>query len=340
MGHALEIVGAVDAAREIAAVVAADHEHLGRDALHAIDEAVGPAPQPGRIIHRHQDEAVAAGGRHVAGPADGEIAQQAWLERRARHRRDRGQLAAHHGDRRVAAVDHEACLALGGKLPQPLRQLRAFVGIVALDVDEEAPLGKRVEHLVERRHHADAAAAERIGLAAVGGVAVADVERLQLRQRVLAGDAAAVGAAVHGPVVEHGEMAVGGRVDVELDDVGAGLERRPHRRQRVLQERVLRRMDARRRAGVVLEALEVVGLRQAAVGEQRRPGRPVEHQPRRVVEIDEGREQTDARGRVAQRLFHASPRCRNVESQSGNNAATRGGKRDAGRALRYFRKKT
>ena len=211
--------------------------------------------------------------------------------------------------------------------------IRAFGGIVALDVDEEAPLRKRSEHLVERRHHADAAAAERIGLAAVGGVAVADVERLQRGERVLAGDAVALGAAVHGPVVQHGEVAVGGRVDVELDDVGAGLERRPHRRQRVLQERVLRRMDARRRAGVVLEALGVVGLRQAAVGEQHRPGRPVEHQPRRVVEIDEGREQTDARGRVAQRLFHALPGCRNVCTPIGQQRGTGAVNASAGRAL-------
>ena len=72
-------------------------------------------------------------------------------------------------------------------------------------------------------------------LAAVGGVAIADVERLQLGQRVVAGDAVAVGAAVERPVVEDDEMAVGGRVNVELDHVGAGGEGRAEAGDGVLQ---------------------------------------------------------------------------------------------------------
>ena len=80
-------------------------------------------------------------------------------------------------------------------------------------------------------------------------------------------------------------------MDVELYDVGAGLERRPHRGQGVFQERMLRRMDARCGAGIALDARGIVGLRQAAMGEQRRPGRALKHQPRGVVEKNERREQ-------------------------------------------------
>jgi hypothetical protein len=325
-GELLEIIGGVDAARKIAAVIAANHEYLGRDALHAIDETVRPAPQPRRIIHRHQDEAVAARGRHVAGPAECDVTQPAFLDCRPRHRRDVRQRVSHHRDRRVAAIDHEAGAVVGRKLSQARRQQGSFGRIVALDVDQEPPFGKRVEHLVERRHQADAAAAKRKSLAAIGGVAIADVERLQLRQRVLTRDAVPLGAAVERPVVKHREVPVAGRMDVELDDVGARVECRPHRRQRVLEKQMLRRVDADRRAGVALEPRGIIGLRQTAMGKENRAIRPLEHQPRRIVEKNERHEQSDARGAVLQCLLHALPGCASLNCQSGDNAAGQRGR--------------
>ena len=110
---------------------------------------------------------------------------------------------------------------------------------------------------------------QREGLAAVGGVAVADVELLQIRRRrALARDAVAVGAAVQGPVVEHGELAVGGRVHVEFDDVGAGGEGGAHRGQGVLDEGMLGRKNARRGAGRRRQARGGIGLGQPAMREQ------------------------------------------------------------------------
>ena len=144
-------------------------------------------------------------------------------------------------------------------------KLLAFAGVVALHVDEEALVGERGEHLVERGHQADALAAQGKCLAAVGGVAVADVELLQIGHRVIARRAVALGAAVERPVVEDREIAVGRRMDVELDDVGAGGKRRLHRGEGVLDELVLGLIDARRRAGVALEILARIGLREAAV---------------------------------------------------------------------------
>jgi hypothetical protein len=59
-------------------------------------------------------------------------------------------------------------------------------------------------------------------------------------------------------------------MDIELDDVGACREGRFHRRQRVLNERVLGRIDARRRAGVTLQILAREGLGKTTMGEQHR----------------------------------------------------------------------
>jgi hypothetical protein len=120
---------------------------------------------------------------------------------------------------------------------------------------------------------------------------------------------------------KHGEVAVGGRVDVELDDIGARVECGPHRRQGVLEERMLRWMNPRRGAAVALDAGRIIGLRQAAMGQQRRTGRPLEYQPGGVVEKDERREQDDARGGVFQCFLHALPEAGSVGWQSGNNAA-------------------
>jgi hypothetical protein len=87
---------------------------------------------------------------------------------------------------------------------------------------------------------------------------------------MIARRAIAIGAAVERPVVENREVAIGRRVDVELDDVGAGREGRFHGRQRVLDERVLRRIDSRRRTSIALQILAREGLCKTAMGEQHR----------------------------------------------------------------------
>jgi hypothetical protein len=135
--------------------------------------------------------------------------------------------------------------------------------------------------------------AERIGLSAVRRIAVADVERLQLGEGVLARHARSVGAAVEPPVVDDGEAPIGGWVDVELDHIRTGLEGRVHGGDGVLQVGVLRRIDALGRAGVTLEAFGGECLVQAAMGEQRRLAGAWRAELVGVVQIDEGRERQD-----------------------------------------------
>src|SRR5262245_62191498 len=96
------------------------------------------------------------------------------------------------------------------------RELLAFLRVVAFDVDEKVPIGKGRQNLIQRGHQSNALAAKREGLAAVGGVAVADVERLECGERVLACHALAVGAAVERPVMKHRKAAIGGWMDIEL----------------------------------------------------------------------------------------------------------------------------
>src|SRR5262245_46932281 len=123
---------------------------------------------------------------------------------------------------------------------------------------------------------------------------------------MLACDALAVSAAVERPVVKHGEVAVGGRMDIELDDVGAGTESGFHRGDRVLEIRVRGRVNTRGGAGVVGDAVEIEGLRQPAMREQDwstfgRAGQPV-----RVVEVDEPGEQQSERADDADGPSHGS----------------------------------
>ena len=132
-------------------------------------------------------------------------------------------------DRFVAAIDHDLRAAFGGKLVQHGCELLSLGWVAALHIDQEPSLRKGRQHLGECRHQADALAAKRKGLAAVGGIAMADVELLQIGHGVLARDAMAVGAAIQRPVVKHRELAVGGGMNVELDDIGAGRKAGPHR---------------------------------------------------------------------------------------------------------------
>ena len=170
--------------------------------------------------------------------------------------------------RQGAAIDHQPLQLFWRQRFQAFGEPPALVGIVALDVDQEALVGEGAEHLVERGQQADAGAAQRKGLAAVGGVAMADVELLQLGEAAFARDAVAVGAAVQGPVMEDGELAVGGRVNVEFDDVGAGGEGGAHRGQGVFDEGMLGRKNPRRGAGRRRQARRGIGLGQPAMREQ------------------------------------------------------------------------
>ena len=78
----------------------------------------------------------------------------------------------------------------------------------------------------------------------------------------------AVGAAIQRPVVKHCELAVGGRMNVELDDIGAGRETGSHRADCILQILVRRRQHPRRGAGVILQVAFVEALGDAAMCEQ------------------------------------------------------------------------
>ncbi len=91
--------------------------------------------------------------------------------------------------------------------------------------------------------------------------------------------------------MKNGKLAVFGRMNIELDDVGAVLEGRPHGGNRVLEIRMLRRMDAVGGTGFIGDALDREGMTQAAVGEQDRlpPGRF--RQERAVVEVEEDQQE-------------------------------------------------
>ena len=147
----------------------------------------------------------------------------------ARDRPDVARALAHDLDRLVAAIDHDLRPAFGGKLVQHGRELLSLGRVAALYVDQQPRCGKVASTSVERRHQADALAAKGKGLAAIGRIAMADVELLQIGHGVFARDAVAVGAAIQRPVVKHRELAVGGGMNVELDDIGAGREAGAHR---------------------------------------------------------------------------------------------------------------
>jgi len=174
----------------------------------------------------------------------------------------------------------------------------ALALLVRLEIDDEAAVGHRGQHLAQLRHHADTLAAQREGFAAIGGVAVAEVERAQIGHVVVAGAARPIGAAVERPVVDHGEEAVGGRMHVQLDDVGAGGKRGLHGRQRVLDEIMPGRVDALGGAGLVVEVLAMVCLVDAAMSDQPRGALGRRRQQRRVQKPDGG----DGHGEAEQNL--------------------------------------
>ena len=140
-----------------------------------------------------------------------------------------GHALAHGLDRLVAAIDHDLRPAFGRKLVQHGRKLLSLGRVAALYIDQQPRLRKGRQYLSERRHHADALAAKGKGLAAIGGIAMADVELLQIGHGVFARDAMAIGAAIQRPVVKHRELAVGRGMNVEFDDIGAGRKTGAHR---------------------------------------------------------------------------------------------------------------
>ena len=107
-------------------------------------------------------------------------------------------------------------------------------------------------------------------------------------------------AAIDSPVVKDGELPVGRRVDVELDDVGACREGRLHRGDRVLEKLVFRRAYACGRAGVVLDAVGRERLRNAAMSEQRRLAGHRWAKDAGVGDEQTGRDHQSAHGRVMQ----------------------------------------
>src|SRR5690606_6445617 len=103
-------------------------------------------------------------------------------------------------------IDRDVAPLLRRQGKQPLREQASLALVIALDVDEEAAVGKGCQHLVQRGHQADALAAEGEGLPAIGGVAMSDVQRLEFGHATFARDALAVRAAIKGPVVEDSEL--------------------------------------------------------------------------------------------------------------------------------------
>src|SRR5690606_498488 len=98
---------------------------------------------------------------------------------------------------------------------------------------------------------------------------MADVEFPELGEAVGPGFPGALGSAVECPVMHHGEVAIGGGVDVEFNNIGPRVESGPHRRERVFEQPMARRVDAFGGAGVVLQPLAVIGLMHPPMGDER-----------------------------------------------------------------------
>src|SRR6185369_5303730 len=122
--------------RELAAAIGAEHEDLAVGGFHAVEETVGPAPEPRGNVDRQHHHRVGAGVRHHAAPAVADIAEEAALDGRARDRSDFGRLLAHDVDRLVAAIDHDLRPAFGGKLVQYGRELLSLGRVAALYIDQ------------------------------------------------------------------------------------------------------------------------------------------------------------------------------------------------------------
>src|SRR5204862_5996544 len=103
-----------------------------------------------------------------------------------RHRPDVRHSRAHGRHRQTAAIDREYALRLRRQVRKIVAERLALGRIVALDVDEKALARKGGEDSIERWHQPDALATEGKRLAAIRRIAVADVELLEVRERMLA----------------------------------------------------------------------------------------------------------------------------------------------------------
>jgi hypothetical protein len=88
--------------------------------------------------------------------------------------------------------------------------------------------------------------------------------------------------------VENGEFAVGRGMDVQLDDIGAGIEAGPDRGNGVFEIAMRRRQHLRRRAGVVGQAALVETLGDPPMRQQRRLAGPMADEKTAIVEVDGG----------------------------------------------------
>jgi|SRR5690242_9046365 len=105
---------------------------------------------------------------------------------------------------------------------------------------------------------------------------------------MLARNAMSIGAAIERPVVKDRELAIGGRVDVEFDYVGARSEGSPHGGNRVFQVGMRWRQYTGGGTRIVLDSICVKTLRNTAVGEQYwSAGRPLREQVS-IIQMDEG----------------------------------------------------
>jgi hypothetical protein len=104
--------------------------------------------------------------------------------------------------------------------------------------------------------------------------------------------------------MEDDEIAVGGGMHVELDDIGAGREGGTEALDRVLDVRVFRREDALGGAGLRGQALAMVGLAEAAMGDDQRPRVALRGEEVGVEEEDGGSEDEKEEEGLAEEASH------------------------------------
>ncbi len=124
---------------------------------------------------------------------------------------------------------------------------------------------------------------------------MADVKPPQLGHRMLTRDPTLLGAAIERPVMEDCELAIGGGMNVDLDNVGARVKSGAYPANRVLQVIVGRRQHPCRSAGVVLQVVLVETLRDPAMREQDGISLVTRRQKTGIVDIDAHRDRGDYR---------------------------------------------
>ena len=160
-------------------------------------------------------------------PAQAGVAGEAGRGRGARDGPHVGKEPLRFRDRLVAAMDDELGAPSRRQARQDVRQPFALARVAALDVDDEPAVRKGRRHLVQRRHEADAF--PRNGwVRPPSALSPWPMSSALFGEGILARDAGGVRAAVERPVVVDSEMPVRGRMDVELDEIGAGREGGPH----------------------------------------------------------------------------------------------------------------